>query len=152
MHVVVPPWYHSRGTDGLLKALAEEREQVKKDMLTTEGWENFSQVMGWENIYVSSVASEKNLWCEGKSAVALGEALGKSPEDAVLDLLIEENLAVGLLGHGMYEEDVMEGMKHPTMCLITDGLLSGGKPHPAYLCGLPPVHRPLRAGKAPAHP
>ena len=29
----------------------------------------------------------------------------------VLDLLIEENLAVGLLGHGMYEEDVMEGMK-----------------------------------------
>ena len=74
MHVVVPPWYHSRGTDGLLKALAEEREQVKKDMLTTEGWENFSQVMGWENIYVSSVASEKNLWCEGKSAVALGEA------------------------------------------------------------------------------
>ena len=123
MHVVVPPWYHSRGTDGLLKALAEEREQVKKDMLTTEGWENFSQVMGWENIYVSSVASEKNLWCEGKSAVALGEALGKSPEDAVLDLLIEENLAVGLLGHGMYEEDVMEGMKHPTMCLITDGLL-----------------------------
>ncbi len=137
MHVVVPPWYHSRGTDGLLKALAGEREQVKKDMLTTEGWENFSQVMGWENIYVSSVASEKNLWCEGKSAVALGEALGKSPEDAVLDLLIEENLAVGLLGHGMYEEDVMEGMKHPTMCLITDGLLSGGKPHPRTYAAFP---------------
>ena len=137
MHVVVPPWYHSRGTDGLLKALAEERKQVKKDMLTTEGWENFSQVMGWENIYVSSVASEKNLWCEGKSAVALGEALGKSPEDAVLDLLIEENLAVGLLGHGMCEEDVMEGMKHPTMCLITDGLLSGGKPHPRTYAAFP---------------
>ena len=137
LHVVIPPWYHSRGTDGLLKALAEEREQVKKDMLTTEGWENFSQVMGWENIYVSSVASEKNLWCEGKSAVALGEALGKSPEDAVLDLLIEENLAVGLLGHGMYEEDVMEGMKHPTMCLITDGLLSGGKPHPRTYAAFP---------------
>lgn len=137
MYVVVPPWYHSRGTDGLLKALAGEREQVKKDMLTTEGWENFSQVMGWENIYVSSVASEKNLWCEGKSAVALGEALGKSPEDAVLDLLIEENLAVGLLGHGMYEEDVMEGMKHPTMCLITDGLLSGGKPHPRTYAAFP---------------
>lgn len=127
----------SRGTDGLLRALAEEREQVKKDMLTTEGWENFSQVMGWENIYVSSVASKRNLWCEGKSAVALGEALGKSPEDAVLDLLIEEKHAVGLLGHGMCEEDVMEGMKHPTMCLITDGLLSGGKPHPRTYAAFP---------------
>lgn len=38
--VVVPPWYHSRGMDGMLKALVEEREQVKKDMLTTDGWEN----------------------------------------------------------------------------------------------------------------
>ena len=146
MHVVVPPWYHSRGTDGLLKALAEEREQVKKDMLTTEGWENFSQVMGWENIYVSSVASEKNLWCEGKSAVALGEALGKSPEDAVLDLLIEENLAVGLLGHGMCEEDVMEGMKHPTMCLITDGLLSGVPMRPS------PGSSPVTCGKSACSP
>lgn len=63
--------------------------------------------------------------------------VGKSPEDAVLDLLIEENLAVGLLGHGMYEEDVMEGMKHPTMCLITDGLLSGGKPHPRTYAAFP---------------
>ncbi len=137
MHVVVPPWYHSRGMDGLLKALSTEREQVKKDMLTTEGWENFSQVMGWENIYVSSVASEKNAWCEGKSAVELGEILGKSAVDAILDLLVEEKLAVGLLGHGMCEEDVMEGMKHPTMCLITDGLLSGGKPHPRTYASFP---------------
>ena len=55
----------------------------------------------------------------------------------MLDLLIEENLAVGLLGHGMCEEDVMEGMKHPTMCLITDGLLSGGKPHPRTYAAFP---------------
>lgn len=137
MHVVVPPWYHSRGTDGLLRALAEEREQVKKDMLTTEGWENFSQVMGWDNIFVSSVNSEKNAWCEGKSAVAIGEALGISPEDAVLDLLVEEKLAVGLLGFGMCEDDVIEGMRHPTMCVITDGLLSGKKPHPRTYAAFP---------------
>ena len=137
MHVVVPPWYHSRGADGLLKALVDEREQVKKDMLTTEGWENFSQVMGWDNIYVSSVASEKNAWCEGKSAVALGEARGVSPEDAILDLLVEEKLAVGLLGHGMCEADLVQGIQHPTMCLITDGLLSGGKPHPRTYAAFP---------------
>ena len=31
----------------------------------------------------------------------------------------------------------MEGMKHPTMCLITDGLLSGGKPHPRTYAAFP---------------
>lgn len=138
MHVVVPPWYHSRGTDGLIRALVEEREQVKKDMLTTEGWENFSQVMGWDNIFVSSVNSEKNAWCEGKSAVAIGEALGTSPEDAVLDLLVEEKLAVGLLGFGMCEDDEIEGMHQSTMCVSTDGLLSGKKIIPARM-------RPFRA-------
>ena len=137
MHVVVPPWYHARGAEGLLKALVEEREQVKKDMLTTEGWENFSQVMGWDHIYVSSVASEKNVWYEGKSAVQLGQTLGMAPEDAILDLLVEEKLAVGLLGHGMCEEDLIEGIKHPTMCCITDGLLSGGKPHPRTYAAFP---------------
>lgn len=137
MTVVVPPWYHSRGPEGLLRALVEEREQVKADMLTVDGWENFSQVMGWDNIYVSSVASEKNRWCEGLSAVELGERRGVSPADAVLDLLVEERLAVGLLGHGMCEEDVMEGMKHETMCLITDGLLSGSRPHPRTYAAFP---------------
>ncbi|WP_279027303.1 N-acyl-D-amino-acid deacylase family protein [Bilophila wadsworthia] len=137
MHVVVPPWYHSRGMDGMLKALVEEREQVKKDMLTTDGWENFSEVMGWENIYVSSVNKPQNSWCEGLSAVQIGERLHCSPEDAILDLLIDERLAVGLLGFGMSEEDVIEGIKHPSMCVITDGLLSGKKPHPRTYAAFP---------------
>lgn len=79
MHVVVPPWYHSRGTDGLLRALAEEREQVKKDMLTNEGWENISQVMGWENIYVASVASEKNSGAKAKAPWPLARPSGSPP-------------------------------------------------------------------------
>ncbi len=137
MHVVVPPWYHSRGMQGLMKALVEEREQVKKDMLTTDGWENFSQVMGWDNIHVSSVRKESNAWCEGLSAVQIGERLHCSPEDAILDLLVDEEMAVGLLGFGMAEEDVIAGIQHPSMCLITDGLLSGTKPHPRTYASFP---------------
>ena len=122
MHVVVPPWYHSRGTDGLLKALAEEREQVKKDMLTTEGWENFSQVMGWENIYVSSVASEKNLWCEGKSAVALGEAL--KPEFKT------------------YQQQIVKNAAALARALMAEGfdLVSGGTDNHLMLVDLRPAH------------
>ena len=78
MHVVVPPWYHSRGTDGLLKALAEEREQVKKDIyhrkagkISRRSWAGrTSRLLGRQR---------KNLWCEGKSAVALGGPSASRP-------------------------------------------------------------------------
>lgn len=137
MHVVIPPWYHKRGMQGLLKALRDEREQIKQDMLITEGWENFSQVMGWENIFVSSVESSQNAWCEGQSVLQIAEKLSVSPADAVCDLLLQEQLAVGLLGFGMSEDDVLTIMRHPTMCVITDSLLSGKKPHPRTYASYP---------------
>ena len=58
LHVVIPPWYHSRGVDGLLRALREERGAIKHDLDTRMDWENFSQSVGWEKIFVSSVVSE----------------------------------------------------------------------------------------------
>ena len=137
MHVVIPPWYHKRGMSGMLQALRDEREQIRKDLLITEGWENFSQVMGWENIYVSSVASTRNAWCEGQSLVEIANARHVDPVDAVCDLLYEEELAVGLIGFGMSEQDVLTIMRHPAMCVITDSLMSGQKPHPRSYASYP---------------
>ena len=137
MHVLVPPWYHQRGMKGLLEALEHEREAVKRDMLSTEGWENFSQVMGWENIVVSSVESRENAWCEGLSLVEIARRRNVDVRDAACDLLLQENLAVGLIGFGMSEKDVVTIMRHGAMCVITDGLLSGSKPHPRAYAAYP---------------
>jgi len=52
------------------------------------------------------------------------------PAEAALDLLAEEDLAVGMIIHHMDEKDVVTIMKHPSVSFITDGLLGGGKPHP----------------------
>lgn len=52
------------------------------------------------------------------------------PADAALDLLAEEELAVGMVMFCMEEKDVTRIMKHPTVSFITDGLLGGNKPHP----------------------
>ena len=51
LHVVIPPWYHSRGVDGLLRALREERGAIKHDLDTRMDWENFSQSVGWEKLF-----------------------------------------------------------------------------------------------------
>ena len=52
------------------------------------------------------------------------------PVDAAMDLLVEENLAVGMVNFGLSEEDVVEIMSSPTVSFITDGLLGGDMPHP----------------------
>ena len=60
--------------------------------------ENFSAIVGWENIKVSSVVSEANLPFEGKSIAEIAALRGNNdPADAALDLLVEENLAVGMI-------------------------------------------------------
>jgi N-acyl-D-amino-acid deacylase len=130
LHVVVPPWYHTAGPQTLIRVLDEEREAVKKDMAERQDWENIPAQVGWEHIFVSSVASDKNRPCEGKSMVEIAAMKGlDDPADAALDLLVEEKLAVGMILFGLDEGDVVRIMRHPAVSFITDGLL-GGRPHP----------------------
>jgi N-acyl-D-amino-acid deacylase len=131
LHAVIPPWYHTKGPDHLLQTLRENRDAVKKDIAGRMDWENFSAIVGWENIKVSSVASEANLPFEGKSIADIAAMRGNDdPADAALDLLVEENLAVGMINFGLSEPDVVEIMQSPTVSFITDGLLGGKMPHP----------------------
>jgi len=131
LHAVIPPWYHTKGPDHLVQTLRENPEAVKKSIRERMDWENFAAIVGWENIKVSSVASEANLQFEGKSIAEIAGLRGNDdPADAALDLLVEENLAVGMINFGLSEPDVLEIMRSPTVSFITDGLLAGKMPHP----------------------
>jgi N-acyl-D-amino-acid deacylase len=131
LHAVIPPWYHTQGPDHLLQTLRENRDAVKKDIAERMDWENFSAIVGWENIKVSSVVSQANQQYEGKSIAEIAIMRGDhDPADAALDLLVEENLAVGMINFGLSEADVLEIMQSPTVSFITDGLLGGKMPHP----------------------
>jgi N-acyl-D-amino-acid deacylase len=130
LHAVIPPWYHAQGTEALMAALTRRRSEIKRDIAERMDWENFSAILGWENIYVSSVASNANRSCEGKSLAQIAAERGVEPVDAACDLLAEEELAVGMIAFGLDERDIRTILRHPFISVITDGLLSGGKPHP----------------------
>ncbi len=139
LHSVIPPWYHAQGPDRLVQALREKREEIKKDIRERMNWQNTSAITGWENIVVSSVESEANKQYEGKSIAAIASLRGlKDPADAACDLLVEEDLAVGMILFSMDEKDVVRIMKHPSVSFITDGLL-GGKPHPRVYGAFPRI-------------
>jgi len=139
LHAVIPPWYHSGGPDRLIHDLKHDREKIRKDIRERTDWENWASNNGWENIVVSSVGSEKNKPYEGKSVTEIAGMRGDAdPADAAMDLLAEEDLNVGMVIFCMDEEDVTRIMSHPTVSIITDGLL-GGKPHPRVYGTFPRV-------------
>ena len=131
LHAVIPPWFHAQGPDKLVHMLRHEREVILKDMRERTDWESIGKRGGWGVIVVSSVESQANKIFEGKSVSEIGAMRGiADPAEAALDLLAEEDLAVGMIIHHMDEKDVVTIMKHPSVSFITDGLLGGGKPHP----------------------
>jgi N-acyl-D-amino-acid deacylase len=130
LSAIIPPWYHERGPEELIQTLRINRESVKKDIRERTDWENWVAANGWKNFIVSSVEKKSNKHYEGKNIVEIASMRGlDDPADAAIDLLVEEELAVGMIVFYGDENDLVRIMKHPSVSFISDGLL-GGKPHP----------------------
>jgi len=132
LSAILPPWAHAGGTQALLKRLSDplERSKIIADIKNLPSdWDNFVEFAGLEGIFISSVDSASNQPCVGKNLVQLGQMRGKDPLEASLDLLLEEENAVGMVDFYGKEDHIKAFIRRPEMNLCTDGLL-GGKPHP----------------------
>jgi len=132
--VLLPPWVREGGPTIMLKRLKSDacRIQIKKDLkVEIEGWMSLVEVIGWDNINISSVSSDKNKDLEGHSLLEIAEMRGQSVEDALFDLLIEENGSVRHIAFTTSEEEVKKIMKNPLVMIGSDGIdVENGKPHP----------------------
>ncbi len=140
--VVLPGWAHDGGTDKLIERLKnpEARERMKHDIINgIPGWDNFIEFAGFDGIFITSVASEKNQDTVGLSLTELGEKWGKDPFEATFDILLEEENAVGMVDFYGTEEHVVKFMGLPEMNACTDGILSPGKPHPRLYGAFPRI-------------
>ena len=139
--VILPPWVHDGGTDMLLKRL-KDPEQRKKMIYDMEhgipGWDDFVDFAGLDQIFVTSVKTDKNKDLVGKSLVEIGKIRGKDPYEATFDLLYEEENAVGMVDFYGKEEHVVTFLTRPEQNVCTDGLLAG-KPHPRVYGSFPRV-------------
>ncbi len=129
---VLPAWAQAGGPDKLLARLktSADRNQMARDIEQgLPGWENIARSCGWEGIFVSSVILAKNKVCEGRHIAELAEEQGNAPHDVVFDLLVEEDLGVGMIDFYGSEEVVKSTLAHPLQTVGTDGI-PNGKPHP----------------------
>jgi len=129
----LPPWALAGGFGAMQERLRDRavRERVTRDMETgLLGWENLSELAGWENVVISSCPSHPDQ--EGRSVVDLADASGRSPTDLVFDLLAEDAQRTLMIIHSMDDRDVRNVLGFEATMVGSDGLPVPGKPHPRW--------------------
>ena len=155
MYAIYPPWALEGGPGELLARLRdpETRARIGKDIeeripdwppWEPEGWpHNLVSAVGWDRIQVSSVGSEAGRGALGRSLAELGSAAGTAPFEAISDLMLAEDGAVGQFVLDISgEEGLRELAADPEVAFITDANDYGkGSPHPAAYGAFPRVLR-----------
>jgi N-acyl-D-amino-acid deacylase len=145
--VIVSPWVF----DGTVEeALARLRDPAVRERLWREHRDRFAGMAklpralsfvptGWVTRLVLELAERtvvlssvrKNPQYEGMTLRAVGKLRGQPAFEAMLDLLVEEELAVLVIAHMMRDRDVRTVMRHPQTMFGSDGFhVREGKPHP----------------------
>jgi N-acyl-D-amino-acid deacylase len=132
LSALLPPWCNARGTEGVKEYLQDPalRETIQREIVAgREDWESTIVAVGWENIVISGLATEKNQGLIGKSLPEIAEGWDMAVYDAMVRLLLEEDLNVSMIVHALTDEDLQTLMGQPWVMTCTDGLM-GGEPHP----------------------
>jgi len=128
-----PSAYRTGGNEAFLRRLrdpesASRLEKACRDKVALLG--------DWNSVQISSTGAS-TAWARGGLLGDLARTRGIEPYALVLELLEDNGGSVGMIGHGMSEENTAKILAHPLGMLCSDGgsyapygSLSEGAPHP----------------------
>lgn len=109
---------------------AVAREQVRVEM-EESGCDGFhGERADWSLIEVSGTADPALAGLVGRTIADIAAEEGRREIDVVLDTIVADDGATGILMHIGDEQNVRAIMRHPRHCGGSDGILIGAKPHP----------------------
>jgi len=79
------------------------------------------RIGGWQNVFISGVKRDTNKQFQGKSVQETAELLGETPYDAIIQLLLAEDLQVSVVGFAMNEDNLKKILAHPLVMIGSDG-------------------------------
>ncbi|MCQ6563240.1 N-acyl-D-amino-acid deacylase family protein [Paenibacillus mendelii] len=134
MTTILPPWSLEGGIEATLNRLRspKERAAIKAELREEQAdWDNLICSTGWQSVYVSAVSTEANRRLEGRQMQDIADERGSDPEDAMMDLLLEENGMIAIVYFHMADNDVREIIRYDRSLVASDSLgCVTGKPHP----------------------
>jgi len=141
LNVTVPPWVQEGGFDASIERMKDPaiREQIIKEMNTpSDEWENMYLMSGTtDNILLVNFKNEALKPLTGKTVTEVAEMRGTSPEETIMDLIIEDGSRVGTVYFTQSEDIVRRAVSLPWVSFNSDeaslapeGVFLKSNPHP----------------------
>jgi N-acyl-D-amino-acid deacylase len=117
LDAAMPPWVQEGGHDEWVKRLKDPaiRARVIAEIRAKpEGWENLYRAAGGpENILLVAFKNPKLKPLTGKTLAEVAAMRGTSPEDTMIDLVIEDDSRVGTIYFLMSEDNIKRNIAWP---------------------------------------
>jgi N-acyl-D-amino-acid deacylase len=136
----VPPWAHEGGFDVFLTRLRDPatRARILEGMRSSSSqWENPFLETAPDAIVVTGFRQDALRHLTGMTLAEVASLRGTTPEETVLDLLVEDDNNVGALYFAMAEDDVRKVLSLPWVSFCSDeesqapeGIFLKAAPHP----------------------
>ena len=128
-----PSSLRSGGSQAFLGRL---RDPDTAGRLEKAGRDKVALLGDWNSVQITSTNAATS-WARGRRLGDLAQQRGVDPYALTLELLEANGGVVGMIGHGMGEENTAKILAHPLGMMCSDGgayapygPLSGGSPHP----------------------
>lgn len=143
----LPRWTHEGGKEKMLARLADPklRPRIGKevsDYMTGKYQNELTGERGFDAAIVSDVPKNPEKYV-GKSLGQIARDQHKLPDEATLDLYLEQGGDVSVVMYYMSEKDMRVALQDPLLSIDSDGTAVspefGGQPHPRYYGTFPRV-------------
>lgn len=135
----LPPWVQEGGRAALINRLKDSaiRKKVISEMRDEpEGWENlYRDAGGAENVLLVGFRTQALKPLTGKTLAEVAEMRGTSPEDTIIDLLIEDGSRVDTIYFLMNEDNLRRNIGKPYVMFGSDA--AAVAPEGAFLLSNP---------------
>ena len=122
--VALPPWVQAGGHDAMIARLKDPqvRARVMAEMKTdSDAWENLRLLAGDDSrVLFIGFRNEALKPLTGKTLAEVARMRGTSPEDTIIDLIIEDDSRVDTAFFLMSEDNVELGLAQPWVSLGSD--------------------------------
>ena len=124
LNAAVPPWVQEGGFEASLARMSDPalRPRILREMRTaSEDWENLYLAAGSpENILLVGFRSEALKPLTGKTVAEVAALRGTSPEETILDLLVEDGSRIGSVYFTQSEDIVRRAVALPWVSFNSD--------------------------------
>ena len=141
LNATVPPWVQEGGFDASLERMRDPalRERIAREMAEeSDEWENMFLAPGSpDNILLASFKSDALKPLTGRTVADVAKVRGTSPQETIMDLIIEDGSRIGTVYFSQSEDVVRKAVALPWVSFNSDaaslasaGVFLNSNPHP----------------------